>query len=100
MYWHGMLRSALTHHTAPDWLMSLSHSPWQVGAMVVYILDALQYREAALLAVWLVLGLMNMCFGLTAVFFSDSNGIFIPVMTAIVNGITMFLVGTIMYCKP
>lgn len=62
--------------------------------MVVYILDALQYREAALLAVWLVLGLMNMCFALTALFFSNSSsGVLIPMMTAIMNGITMFLVG-------
>lgn len=75
------------------------HDTLQVGAMVVYILDALQYREAALLAVWLVLGLMNMCFGLTAVFFNDSTGIFIPVMTAVVNGITMFLIGMSSLCN-
>lgn len=71
----------------------------KVGAMVVYILDALQYREAALLAVWLILGLMNMCFGLTAVFFNDSQGIFVPLMTAVINGITMFLVGMLPRCS-
>ena len=46
----------------------------------------------------LILGLMNMCFGLTAVFFNDSSGIFVPLMTAIINGITMFLVGMLLRC--
>lgn len=61
--------------------------------MVIYILDALQYREAALLAVWLSLGLMNMSFGLTALFFSDSPGILTPILTAVMNGIALFLTG-------
>ena len=65
----------------------------QVGSMVIYILDALQYREAALLAVWLSLGLMNMSFGLTVLFFTDTQLILIPLLTAITNGITLFLTG-------
>lgn len=61
--------------------------------MVIYILDALQHREAALLAVWLSLGLMNMSFGLTALFFTDNHSILTPLMTAVMNGITLFLTG-------
>ena len=62
--------------------------------MVIYILDALQHREAALLAVWLCLGLMNMSFALTAFFFTDNGTILTSVFTAIMNGITLFLTGT------
>ena len=65
----------------------------QVGSMVIYILDALQHREAALIAVWLSLGLMNMSFGLTALFFTDTRSIMMPILTAFMNGITLFLTG-------
>ena len=61
--------------------------------MVIYILDALQYREAALLAVWLSLGLFNMSFALTILFFSETTSVVIPLLTAVMNGITLFLTG-------
>jgi len=61
--------------------------------MVIYILDALQHREAALIAVWVCLGLMNMSFGLTALFFSDTRSIMTPILTSVMNGITLFLTG-------
>ncbi|KAA6419880.1 MAG: hypothetical protein FRX49_10243, partial [Trebouxia sp. A1-2] len=64
-----------------------------VGSMVIYILDALQHREAALIAVWVCLGLMNMSFGLTALFFSDTRSIMTPILTSVMNGITLFLTG-------
>lgn len=71
----------------------LTHPRVQVGSMVIYILDALQHREAALLAVWLALGLMNMSFGLTALFFTDNHSILTPILTSVMNGITLFLTG-------
>ena len=63
--------------------------------MVIYILDAVQHREAALLAVWLCLGLMNMSFGLTVLFFSNNSTILISVLMAVMNGITLFMTGTV-----
>lgn len=65
----------------------------QVGAMVIYILDAIQHREAALLAVWLCLGLMNMSFGLTVLFFTSTSSILISILMAVMNGITLFMTG-------
>ena len=70
-----------------------SHQLLQVGAMVIYILDALQHREAALLAVWLCLGLMNMSFGLTVVLFTKNTTILTSILTAVMNGITLFMTG-------
>lgn len=61
--------------------------------MVIYILDAVQHREAALLAVWLCLGLMNMSFGLTVLFFTNTSTILISILMAVMNGITLFLTG-------
>ena len=65
----------------------------QVGAMIIYILDAVQHREAALLAVWLCLGLMNMSFALTVLFFTNNSSRVISVLMAIMNGITLFMTG-------
>lgn len=61
--------------------------------MIIYILDAVQHREAALLAVWLCLGLMNMSFALTVLFFTSNSSIAISVLMAIMNGITLFMTG-------
>lgn len=61
--------------------------------MVIYILDAIQHREAALLAVWLCLGLMNMSFGLTVLFFTSTSSILISILMAVMNGITLFMTG-------
>lgn len=72
-------------------VISLSHV--QVGAMIIYILDAVQHREAALLAVWLCLGLMNMSFALTVLFFTSNSSRVISVLMAIMNGITLFMTG-------
>ena len=61
--------------------------------MIIYILDAVQHREAALLAVWLCLGLMNMSFALTVLFFTSNSSRVISVLMAIMNGITLFMTG-------
>ena len=65
----------------------------QVGAMIIYILDAVQHREAALLAVWLCLGLMNMSFALTVLFFTNNSSRVISVLMTVMNGITLFMTG-------
>ena len=61
--------------------------------MIIYILDAVQHREAALLAVWLCLGLMNMSFALTVLFFTNNSSRVNSVLMAIMNGITLFMTG-------
>lgn len=71
----------------------ISFSLVQVGAMLIYILDAIQHREAALLAVWLCLGLMNMSFALTVLIFTNNSSIPVSILMAIMNGITLFMTG-------
>lgn len=84
--------STCTNHTCHMTCM-ISLSLVQVGAMVIYILDAIQHREAALLAVWLCLGLMNMSFALTVLIFTNNSSILVSVLMAIMNGITLFMTG-------
>ena len=65
----------------------------QVGAMVVYILDALRYREAAFGAIWATLGSVNLSMLLTGVMFPAGRPIVLGIMVTFASGATLLLVG-------
>ena len=65
----------------------------QVGAMVVYILDALRYKEAAFGAIWATLGSVNLTMLLTGVMFPTGRPVVLGIMVTLAGGATLLLVG-------
>ena len=65
----------------------------QVGTMVTYILDALRYKEAALGAVWVTLGSMNLLMLLSGAMFAVGRPIILSILLMLMNGATLLLIG-------
>lgn len=63
--------------------------------MVTYVLDALRYKEAALAAVWLTLGSMNLTMLLSGAMFAVGRPIVLSVLLSIANGATLLLIGAL-----
>ncbi|KAK9824524.1 hypothetical protein WJX72_011089 [[Myrmecia] bisecta] len=62
-----------------------------VGAMVTYILDAMRYREGAIGAIWLTLGMCNLSLVFTSL--TSPRPIPLSILVSIINGTTLFMTG-------
>ena len=65
--------------------------------MLTFIMDALRYREGALAAVWLSLGLTNMSLLFTTASLALERGIVLSLLTAVCNGSVLFMTGAAMH---
>ena len=63
--------------------------------MLTYTMDALRYREGALAAVWLSLGLTNLSLLFTTASLALERGILLSLLTAVCNGATLFMTGEV-----
>ena len=61
--------------------------------MVVYVLDALRYKEAAFGAIWFTLGSVNLSMLLTGVMFPAGRPVFLGILVTLASGATLLLVG-------
>ena len=63
--------------------------------MLTYTMDALRYREGALAAIWLSLGLTNLSLLFTTAALALERGVVLSLLTAICNGSTLFMTGAV-----
>ena len=68
-------------------------APSGVIVQVAYIMDALRYREGALGAIWITLGLANLSMLASEASFGGSNPLFLSAAVSLCSGSTLFLVG-------
>lgn len=61
---------------------------------VAYIMDALRYREGALGAIWITLGLANLSMLASEASFGGGNPLLLSAAVSLCSGSTLFLVGT------
>ena len=61
--------------------------------MITYTLDALRYREGAISAVWLTLGLTNMSMLISGAAFGGQNPIIFAMLVSMSSGFLLFLTG-------
>ncbi|CAK0743676.1 hypothetical protein CVIRNUC_001488 [Coccomyxa viridis] len=64
-----------------------------IGAMVAYMMDALRYREGALGAIWITLGLGNLSMFVSEASFGGGNPLLLSAAVSFGSGSTLFLVG-------
>ena len=75
------------------YLQQSSSKPMPTGIQVAYIMDVLRYREGALGAIWITLGLANLSMLVSEVSFGGSNPIILSAAISLCSGSTLFLVG-------
>lgn len=62
-------------------------------AQVAYIMDALRYREGALGAIWITLGLVNLSMLVSEASFGGPSPLILSAAVSLCSGSTLFLVG-------
>ena len=63
------------------------------STQVAYIMDVLRYREGALGAIWITLGLANLSMLVSEASFGGSNPILLSAAISLCSGSTLFIVG-------
>ena len=65
----------------------------QISTQVAYIMDVVRYREGALGAIWITLGLANLSMLVSESSFGGSNPILLSAAISLCSGSTLFIVG-------